>query len=150
MATKEVIKRNREAHALVCPCWPASRRLRGEASEDGRVRNNSPQPNRETARPALRTRVWTAVGCGLFGVRSTPSSHSKNSLSKICSKGWVAQAPFLIGNNKRNHYLRYECPRVGSNRTRILDSKLGVVVSLRTQTLISGSSSTPNLATKIC
>ena len=28
----------------------------------------------------------------------TPSSHSKNSLSKICSKGWVAQKPFLIGN----------------------------------------------------
>ena len=24
----------------------------------------------------------------------TPSSHSKNSLSKIWSKGWVAQAPF--------------------------------------------------------
>ena len=25
----------------------------------------------------------------------TPSSHSKNSLSKICSKGWVAQKPFV-------------------------------------------------------
>ena len=37
----------------------------------------------------------------------TPSSHSKNSLPKICSKGWVAQAPFLlIGNNTSIHYLR--------------------------------------------
>ena len=27
----------------------------------------------------------------------TPSSHSKNSLSKICSKGWVAQKPFSDG-----------------------------------------------------
>ena len=25
---------------------------------------------------------------------STPSSHSKNSLSQICSKGWVAQKTF--------------------------------------------------------
>ena len=24
----------------------------------------------------------------------TPSSHSKNSATKICSKGWVAQKPF--------------------------------------------------------
>ena len=30
----------------------------------------------------------------LFRQRNTPSSHSKNSLYKICSKGWVAQAPF--------------------------------------------------------
>ena len=36
----------------------------------------------------------------------TPSSHSNNSLSKICSKGWVAQAPFLIGTNTWIHYLR--------------------------------------------
>ena len=28
----------------------------------------------------------------------TPSSHSKNSLSKICSKGWLAQKPLLIGS----------------------------------------------------
>ena len=28
------------------------------------------------------------------GEALTPSSHSKNSLSKICSKDWVAQAPF--------------------------------------------------------
>ena len=27
-----------------------------------------------------------------------PISHSNNSLSKICSKGWVAQKPFLIGS----------------------------------------------------
>ena len=25
----------------------------------------------------------------------TPSSHSKNSATKICSKGWVAQKPFF-------------------------------------------------------
>ena len=30
--------------------------------------------------------------------KGTPSSHSKNSLSKICSKGWVAQKHCLIGN----------------------------------------------------
>ena len=30
--------------------------------------------------------------------RTTPSSHSKNSATKICSKGWVAQKPFLIGS----------------------------------------------------
>ena len=57
----------------------------------------------------------------------TPSSHSNNELSKICSKGCVAQHLFGIGKNKRTHYLRYECPRVGCNRTRILDSKLGIV-----------------------
>ena len=28
-------------------------------------------------------------------LHGTPSSHSKNSLSKICSKGWVAQKPFV-------------------------------------------------------
>ena len=28
----------------------------------------------------------------------TPSSHSKNSAIKICSKGWVAQKPFLTGS----------------------------------------------------
>ena len=33
---------------------------------------------------------------------------------------------FSIGNNTHIYYLRSECPRVGSNRTRILDSKLGV------------------------
>ena len=32
--------------------------------------------------------------------RDTPSSHSKNSLSKICSKGWVAL------QRKDVHYLR--------------------------------------------
>ena len=32
----------------------------------------------------------TALGMGT----GTPSSHSKNSLSKICSEGWVAQRPF--------------------------------------------------------
>ena len=26
---------------------------------------------------------------------ATPSSHSKNSPSKICSKGWVARKPFV-------------------------------------------------------
>ena len=26
---------------------------------------------------------------------TTPTSHTKNSLSKICSKGWVAQKPFV-------------------------------------------------------
>ena len=31
-------------------------------------------------------------------IHYTPSSHSKNSLSKICSKGWVAQKSFLIGS----------------------------------------------------
>ena len=25
----------------------------------------------------------------------TPSSHTKNPATKICSKGWVAQAPFF-------------------------------------------------------
>ena len=29
---------------------------------------------------------------------STPRSHSNNALSKICSKGWVAQKLFLIGS----------------------------------------------------
>ena len=28
-------------------------------------------------------------------VGRTPSSHTKNSQSKICSKGWVAQKPFV-------------------------------------------------------
>ena len=28
----------------------------------------------------------------------TPSAHSNNSLSKICSKGWVAQKAFFIGS----------------------------------------------------
>ena len=28
----------------------------------------------------------------------TPNSNTKNSATKICSKGWVAQKPFLIGN----------------------------------------------------
>ena len=30
---------------------------------------------------------------GFLAASSTPSSHSKNSQSKIYSKGWVAQAP---------------------------------------------------------
>ena len=30
--------------------------------------------------------------------RHTPSSHSKNLATKICSKGWVAQKSFLIGS----------------------------------------------------
>ena len=29
-------------------------------------------------------------------IQYTPSSHSKNSLSKICFKGCVAQKPFLL------------------------------------------------------
>ena len=31
----------------------------------------------------------------------TPNSDHKNSLHKICSKGWVARAPFFIGNAAR-------------------------------------------------
>ena len=34
-------------------------------------------------------------GPGRIAPTPTPSSHSKNSLSKICSKGWVAQTPFV-------------------------------------------------------
>ena len=30
-----------------------------------------------------------------YDIMTTPSSHSKNSQSKICSKGWVAQKPFF-------------------------------------------------------
>ena len=37
------------------------------------------------------------VSCRLAAA-CTPSSHSKNSATKICSKGWVAQKPFLIGS----------------------------------------------------
>ena len=33
-------------------------------------------------------------------IEYTPSSHSKNSLSKILSMGWVAQKPCLIGSLK--------------------------------------------------
>ena len=37
---------------------------------------------------------WGACVC-VCVCMSTPSSHSKNSLSKICSKDWVAQKPFF-------------------------------------------------------
>ena len=37
--------------------------------------------------------VGKAVAPRRLGV--TPSSHSKNSLSNICSKGWIAQKPFF-------------------------------------------------------
>ena len=37
-------------------------------------------------------------GGGDAASEHTPSSHSKNSATKICSKGWVAQKSFLIGS----------------------------------------------------
>ena len=43
---------------------------------------------RESARAELPDEERTLI-------RGTPRSHSQNSLSKICSKGWVAQAPFF-------------------------------------------------------
>ena len=42
--------------------------------------------------------TWTCLPILAYPFQApedTPSSHSKNSLSKICSKGWVAQKPFF-------------------------------------------------------
>ena len=43
----------------------------------------------------IQLSVPSLAVCPSSESRTTPSSHSKNSLSKICSKGWVAQKPFV-------------------------------------------------------
>ena len=42
--------------------------------------------------------AWTSRTSRPGSPPPAPRSHSKNSLSKICSKGWVAQKPSLIGS----------------------------------------------------
>ena len=49
----------------------------------------------ETLKSTIRRlQLWRPTVLQTSG--HTPSSHSKNSLSKICFKGWVAQKPYVL------------------------------------------------------
>ena len=69
--------------------------------------NNNSHNNDDNIITRQRRGSPGAPGCAGQGRRpggpsanNTPSSHSKNSLSKICSKGWVAKKTCLIGNGR--------------------------------------------------